>query len=112
MKRLKWMMDKTEYRIGFGALLFWFLLHIAGLIFGFEVYPIGYFQKLAFGILGVNIIITVAWYWMQKTLPQLKSDLDPDSDKYKGLTLWERIKLGFWFFALFVGGAVLLASLY
>ena len=112
MKKLKFLINKTEYLIGFYSLLVWSLLHLAGLIFGFEVYPIGYFQKLAFGILGVNIIFVVAWYWLQKTLPQLKNELDPDNDNYKALPQWERTKLGFWFIALFVGGAVVLASLY
>jgi hypothetical protein len=112
MKKFKFLINKTEYLIGFGALLVWVILHFAGLIFGFEVYPVGYFQKLAFGILGTNIIIVIAWFWLQKTLPQLKNVLDPDNDEYKGLQLWERIKLGFWFFALFVISTVVLASLY
>lgn len=114
MKKLsEFFKEKTEYVISIYALLAWLVLWGAGFLFGFGTYPVGYFQKLAFGILGIVIVILVAWFWLEKTFPELKMLLDPDNhEKLEKLTLWEKLKLGFWFFALFVGGAVVLASLY
>ncbi len=114
MKQIKKIFKgKTEYIISIYAFMAWALLYVAGLFLGFATYPVGYFQKIAFGLLGIVIIILVAWFWLSKTFPGLKELLDPDNtEKLEKLTIWEKLKLGFWFFALFVGGAVLLASLY
>jgi hypothetical protein len=113
MKKLKLLINgHTEYAIGIIALIFWLLFALGGRFFGWATYPTGYFQKICFGIVSMSIISGVAWVWLGANFPHLKELLDPDTFKGNTLTEWERIKLSFWLYALYAGGAVLLASLY
>ncbi len=102
----------TEYIIAIIALMVWLLFEAGGRWFGWETYPVGYFQKITFGILSMSIIMGVAWLWLGASFPGLKKELDPDQIDLIKLTAWEKLKLAFAFFALYAGGAVLLASLY
>jgi hypothetical protein len=103
---------KTEYWIGFIALVGWLLFAIAGKWFGWATYPAGYFQKICFGIVAMSIIAGVAWIWLGATFPNFKKLIDPDTFDSTKITQWERIKISFSFYALYAAGAVLLASLY
>ena len=102
----------TEYFIALTAFIVWLLFELGGRHFGWETYPVGYWQKVAFGILAMSIILGVAWLWLGASFPSLKKELDPDQIDLIKLTTWEKLKLAFAFFALYAGGAVLLASLY
>jgi len=102
----------TEYAIALAAFVIWMLFEAGGRWFGWETYPVGYWQKVAFGIMSMSIIMGVAWLWLGASFPQLKKELDPDQISLYTLTQWEKLKLAFAFFALYAGGAVLLASLY
>jgi hypothetical protein len=113
MRKLKILINgHTEYAIGIIALIAWLLFALGGRFFGWATYPTGYFQKICFGIVSMSVITGVAWIWLGATFPHLKKLLDPDTLDYKMLSSWEQIKLGFWFYALYAAGAVLLASLY
>jgi hypothetical protein len=102
----------TEYLVPIVAIIVWLLFAAGGKWFGWSTYPIGYFQKLAFGIVGISVLMGVAWITMGSWFPKLKKLIDPDTNQLEMLGLWEQVKLAFWFFALYVGGAVFLASLY
>jgi hypothetical protein len=102
----------TEYIIAFVAFLVWIGFEAGGRLFGWETYPVGYWQKVAFGILAMSIIMGVAWLWLGASFPGLKKELDPDRIDLIKLTTWEKLKLAFAFFALYAFGSVLLASLY
>jgi hypothetical protein len=102
----------TEYMIALVAFVAWLLFEAGGRVFGWETYPVGYWQKVAFGILAMSIILGVAWLWLGASFPGLKKELDPDQIELFKLTAWEKLKLAFGFFALYALGAVLLASLY
>ena len=103
---------KTEFLIPVIAFIIWLLFAAGGWMFGWTTYPVGYFQKLVFGIFGMSLISGVAWIWLGATFSHLKQVLDPDSIDYKMLDTWQKIKLAFWFFAWYSGGTVFLASLY
>lgn len=102
----------TELIIAVLAALAWLLFEAGGRHWGWQTYPIGYFQKIAFGIIGSSIITGVAWIWLSATQPYLKELIDPDTLKPQTLSVWQQIKLSLFFYGLFVAGAVLLASLY
>ena len=102
----------TEYIIAAVALFIWLLFEAGGRWFGWETYPVGYFQKLSFGILGMSIIAGVSWIWLGASFPQLKEIIDPDKLKIDTISPWQRLKISLFFFALYAVGAVLLASLY
>jgi hypothetical protein len=102
----------TEYIIALVALVVWLLFEAGGKLLGWHTYPVGYWQKLAFGVLGISLIKGVAWIWLGASFPRLKAVIDPDLISLEKLTAWEKVKLAFWFFGLYVGGAVVLASLY
>jgi hypothetical protein len=113
MKKLKILINgHTEYAIGIVAMIAWLLFALGGSLFGWATYPTGYFQKICFGIVAMSVITGVSWMWIGATFPNLKELLDPDTFTSDELSKWERIKLAFWFYALYAGGAVLLASLY
>lgn len=102
----------TEYVVPFVAIIAWLLFAAGGKWFGWSTYPIGYFQKLAFGIVGSSVLMGAGWLTLGSWFPRLKRIIDPDTNEFRMLNLWEQIKLAFWFFALYVGSAVALASLY
>lgn len=113
MKKIKdYLAGRTEYLIGIGALIVWLFFELFGRILGWETYPVGYFQKIAFGVLGMSLIAGVAWIWLGATFPNLKKLIDPDTLKTSNLTEWQTLKLSLFFWAFYAGGAVLLASLY
>jgi len=103
---------RKEFLIPVLAFVMWLFFAMGGMLFGCTTYPVGYFQKLTFGIFGMSIISGVAWIWLGATFPDLKRCLDPDTMEYQSITTWEKIKLAFWLYAWYSGGAVFLASLY
>lgn len=113
MRKLKdYLKGRTEYLIGIVALTVWLLFEAAGGWLGWDTYPVGYFQKISFGVLGMSIIAGVSWIWLGSTFPKLKKIIDPDTLQTSKLTEWEQLKLSLFFWAFYAGGAVLLASLY
>lgn len=113
MKKIAdYLKGKTEFMIAAAAVIVWLLFEAAGAWLGWETYPVGYFQKLAFGVLGMSIISGVTWVWLGATFPHLKRLIDPDTLDFKMLDTWQQLKLALFFFSLYAGGAVLLASLY
>ena len=111
-KKLQFLIGKTEYMVPFWAIVIWLLFAAGGKWFGWSTYPIGYFQKLCFGVVGISVLMGVGWMTLGSWFPELKRLIDPDTNEFKMLGLWEQVKVAFWFFALYVGGAVFLASLY
>ena len=103
---------KIEYWIAFLALVGWSAFEFAGQIFKIKTYPVGYFQKIFFGIIGMSIIAGVTWAWLGATFPELKQMIDPDTNEFKNLKQCEQLKLALAFFFFYGAGAVLLASLY
>jgi hypothetical protein len=103
---------KTEYVIGFYAAIAWIGFEMGGRFLGWQTYPVGFFQKIAFGILAMSVISGVGWIWIEATFPELKKLIDPDSLSIQFLSQWEKIKLALFFWGFYVGGTVLLASLY
>ena len=103
---------KTEYIIGLLALAFWLAFEAGGRFLGWQTYPVGYFQKICFGILAMSIITAVTWLWLGATHPGLKRIIDPDTCKLKDFTPWQQIRIALFFYCLYAVGALLLASLY
>ena len=112
MKKIKFLIGKTEYLVPIIAALVWFLFAAGGKWLGWSTYPVGYFQKLAFGIVGISVLSGVGWTVLGSWFPKLKEIIDPDTNNFDKLQLWEQVRIAFWFFALYVCGAVFLASLY
>ena len=103
---------KTEYLIGILALAFWLAFEAGGRFLGWQTYPVGYFQKICFGILAMSIIVAVTWLWLGATFPGLKRIIDPDTFKMKDFTPWQQLRIALFFYCLYAVGALLLASLY
>ena len=103
---------KTEYLIGILALVFWLAFEAGGRFLGWQTYPVGYFQKICFGILAMSIIVAVTWLWLGATHPPLKRIIDPDTFKLKDFTPWQQLRIALFFYCLYAVGALLLASLY
>ena len=103
---------KTEYLIGILALAFWLAFQAGGRFLGWQTYPVGYFQKICFGILAMSIITAVSWLWLGATFPGLKLLIDPDTCKLEDFTPWQQLKIALYFYCLYAVGALLLASLY
>lgn len=113
VKIMKWRSGKTEFLIGLVAAAIWFVFWLASRFVGTETYPVGYFQKIAFGLLAMSIISGVTFLWLKNTQPYYADLLDPDTQGgINNITEWERIKIGLFWFAFYGLGAVLLAALY
>lgn len=113
LKFYSWAKTLTEFYIALMAGVVWFAFWLGSLFFGTETYPVGYFQKICFGILAMSIISGVTFFWLRKTQPFYANLLDPDTQGgINNLTEWEKIKVGLFWFAFFGLGTVLLASLY
>ena len=112
-KFLRWAKNQTEFYIAILAGVVWTAFWISSTIFGTESYPVGYFQKICFGILAMSIISGVTFFWLKKTQPFYFNLLDPDTQGgVNDLTTWQKIKIGLFWFAFYGGGIVVLASLY
>lgn len=112
-KFLNWAKNQTEFYIAILAALVWFGFWISAEILGTESYPVGYFQKICFGILAMSIISGVTFFWLRKTQPFYFNLLNPDTQGgINDLTIWQKIKIGLFWFAFYGGGIVVLASLY
>lgn len=112
-KFLNWAKNQTEFYIAILAALVWFGFWISAEILGTESYPVGYFQKICFGILAMSIISGVTFFWLKKTQPFYFNLLDPDTQGgVNDLTTWQKIKIGLFWFSFFGGGTIVLASLY
>lgn len=108
-----WTKNQTEFKIAIGALVAWFAFYLSAGTFGIETYPIGYFQKIFFGILSTSIIFGIGFFWMKKSQPYYYNLIDPDTQGgVNDLTTWQKVKIGLFWFALYVSSIVLLASLY
>jgi len=108
-----WVKNKPEFFIGILAAGAWFLFWLMSRLIGTETYPVGYFQKIAFGLMAMSVISAVTFFWLKETNRFFFDLLDPDKpDGIENLTEWEKIKVGLFWFAFFGGGTVLLAALY
>ena len=108
-----WLKRQTEFHIALLAGIVWFLFWLSSILFKTESYPVGFFQKLSFGIMGASIILGVAFYWLKETQPYYFNLLDPDTEQgINNITEWEKIKIGLFWFASYALIAALLASLY
>lgn len=108
-----WAKHQTEFYIAILAGVAWFIFWLSSKILGTESYPVGYFQKIAFGILAMSIISGVTFFWLRKTQPFYYNLLDPDTQGgVNDLTTWEKVKVGLFWFCFYGLGIVLLASLY
>jgi hypothetical protein len=114
LKKLRaWAGKQTEFKIAFLAGLVWFAFYLCSFLIGTESYPVGMFQKIAFGILAMSIIQGVSWYLFKNSNPYYADLLDPDTQGgINKITEWEKVKVGLFWFALYAAGAVLMASLY
>lgn len=117
MKKLQkiygWVRKQTEFYIALLAGLVWFLFWLSHIVFNTESYPVGFFQKISFGIMAMSIITGITFYWLKETQPFYFNLLDPDTEQgVNDITEWEKIKIGLFWFAFYGAGATLLASLY
>jgi hypothetical protein len=112
-KFLAWAKRQTEFYIALLAGAVWFLFWISSFFLGTESYPLGFFQKIAFGILAMSIISGVSFFWLKKTQPYYFDLLDPDTQGgIQNISEWQRLKIGLFYFSFFGLGTVLLAALY
>lgn len=108
-----WARKQTEFFIALLAAAVWFAFWLASEMIGTETYPVGYFQKIAFGILAMAIISGVTFYWLKNTQPFYANLLDPDTQGgVKDLTEWQKVKIGLFWFCFYGAGTVVLAALY
>ncbi len=102
----------TELIIALFAAIAWLLFEAGGRYLGWQTAPVGSFQKVAFGVLGMSIISGIAWIWLSATQPYLKKLIDPDTIQPEYLSKWQQLKISLFFYGLYVFGTVVLASLY
>ena len=108
-----WAKRQTEFKLTIFSLIIWFIFYFAAGTFGIETYPIGYFQKIFFGILSTNIIFGVAFFWLRNSQPYYYDLIDPDTQGgVNDLTTWQKVLIGLFWFSLYSSSTVLLASLY
>lgn len=108
-----WTKKHTKYYIGIMALICWSIFYAFGHTFGIESYPIGYFQKIFFGILAMSVIEGVGFFWLKHTQPYYFDLLNNETEGgINELNAWQKIVIGLFWYGLYVGGIVLLASLY
>lgn len=108
-----WLKKQTEFYIAILAAVVWFLFWTASFFLGTESYPVGMFQKAAFGVLVMSVFQGISWFQLKKTNPFYANLLDPDSPGgIKNLTEWQQVKVGLFYWSFYVAGAVVLASLY
>ena len=104
--------NKTEYKIGIWSLIVFLIIWVIGLLFNIPAFPLGYLGKIAFAGIAVSIFWMLTWFMMEKSKPVLKEIIDPDtiSKNLTQCTPFQKILLGFLFFALIFWGFIYVAS--
>lgn len=109
---MKWSENKTEYRVGIWSMIIFLAFWLIGVIFNQPVFPLGYLGKIAFAGIAVSTFWILTWFMMEKSKPVLKEIIDPDTIlKYlTQCTPFQKLILGFLFFALIFWGFIYTAS--
>jgi hypothetical protein len=103
----------TEFYVAIIAVLVWAAFYLASLFVGSETYPIGYFQKIPFGLMSMSVIYSTTFFILKYSQPFYYDLLDPDTQGgVQNISEWERIKIGLFWFAFFGLGAAFLAAMY
>jgi len=106
----KWSKKQVMFYIAIMAALVWFAFWILSRFAGTETYPVGYFQKIPFGVLGSCIILGAAFLWIKKTRPQSWDKLDDETEGgVQSITEWEKVKVSLFWVAIFAVLSGLLA---
>jgi hypothetical protein len=106
---LSYVVKWPQYYVPVTALIVWFVIWLICNILHIYSFPVGYWQKIFFGILGASIITWSSYTMFSAWQPHLKSHIDTNPPS-KEVTEWERTKLAFYYFALFVWSATELAK--
>jgi hypothetical protein len=108
-----WGKKQVSTLIAILALAVWFMFYFASGLFGTETFPIGYFQKIPFGLLVACVGLGSALLWLKYGRPDDEDKLNNQTDGgIKELTEWQKVQIGlFWisaFLILYVIGVVAL----
>ena len=104
--------NRTEYKISLWSLIAFLLIWLAGLMFGFPAFPVGYLAKLPFAGIPIISFWLLVWFIMFKSRLILKEQRDPDrvTKNNKQCTPFQKLLYGFFWFALLFWGLVEIAS--
>ena len=85
------------------SLLVWLAFWIASKILGTETFPIGYWQKIPFGIVTASLGLGCAFLWIMLTRPQSWDKLDDETDGgVTSLDEWQRVKVSLYWVTIWV----------
>jgi hypothetical protein len=109
----KWGKKQVSTLIAILALAVWFVFYVASGLFGTETFPIGYFQKIPFGLLVACIGLGAALLWLKYGRPDDEDKLNNQTEGgVNKLTEWQKVLVSlFWvaaFLILYVIGVVAL----
>lgn len=99
MEKLK---KKAMFIIALVAVVIWLLFYTASLVAGTETFPVGYWQKIPFGVVVSCIGLGCAFYWIKLTRPESWDKLNEETaGGVSSLNEWQRVKVSLFWVSLF-----------
>lgn len=95
---------RAMFVIAIAALLAWLLFYLASQVAGTETFPVGYWQKVPFGIVVACIGLGCAFLWIKLTRPESWDKLNEETaGGVSSLDEWQRVKVSlFWVFTFII----------
>ena len=100
---ISWAKKQVMFYIAILAALVWFGFWFSSIFAGTETFPVGYWQKVPFGIVVACVGLGCAFFWIKLTRPQSWDKLDDETDGgVSALDEWQRVKVSLFWVSIFV----------
>lgn len=98
-----WAKKQVMFYIAILAAVVWFGFWLSSIFAGTQTFPVGYWQKVPFGIVVACVGLGCAFFWIKLTRPQSWDKLDDETDGgVSALNEWQRVKVSLFWVAIFV----------
>lgn len=99
-----WSKKQVVFFIAILALSIWFGFYEMSKLIGTETFPIGYFQKIPFGIVVACVGLGTAFAWIKFGLPEVWDTLSHKTEGgVNSITEWQHVLVSlFWVFIIIV----------
>ena len=98
-----WLKKQVMFRIAIIAGLVWFAFWVSSIVAGTESFPVGYWQKVPFGLVVACVGLGCAFFWIKLSRPQSWDKLDDETEGgVSALDEWQRVKVSLFWVTIFV----------
>jgi hypothetical protein len=99
----QWVKKQIMFRIAIIAGLIWFAFWLSSIVAGTESFPVGYWQKIPFGLVTAAIGLSCGILYMKTTFPNVYDIMKEDTDGgINSFTEWQKALIWMFYITIFV----------